>query len=116
MSIIKKNLYYELSRPEQSGYRWEKIYDRLHILNNIYPTEKSTVNYECIKIPTIYNGLTKNILNYIKDSKNPIIDSSHSNSELPTTLASNAPPKAKQSKCSSSSSSPSCSEVYWSQR
>ena len=28
-----------------------------------------------IKIPTIYNGLTKNILNYIKDSKNPIIDS-----------------------------------------
>ena len=75
LSIIKKNLYYELSRPEQSGYRWEKIYDRLHILNNIYPTEKSAVNYECIKIPTIYNGLTKNILNYIKDSKNPIIDS-----------------------------------------
>jgi hypothetical protein len=75
LSIIKKNLYYELSRPEQSGYRWEKIYDRLNILNNIYPTEKSSVNYECIKIPTIYNGLTKNILNYIKLSKNPIIDS-----------------------------------------
>jgi hypothetical protein len=75
LSIIKKNLYYELSRPEQSGYRWEKIYDRLNILNNIYPTEKSSVNYECIKIPTIYNGLTKNILKYIKDSKNPIIDS-----------------------------------------
>ena len=35
MTIIKKNLYYELSRPEQSGYRWEKIYDRLNILNNI---------------------------------------------------------------------------------
>jgi hypothetical protein len=75
LTIIKKNLYYELSRPEQSGYRWEKIYDRLNILNNIYPTEKSSVNYECIKIPTIYNGLTKNILNYIKNSKNPIIDS-----------------------------------------
>jgi hypothetical protein len=75
LTIIKKNLYYELSRPEQSGYRWEKIYDRLNILNNIYPTEKSSVNYECIKIPTIYNGLTKNILNYIKLSKNPIIDS-----------------------------------------
>jgi len=75
LTIIKKNLYYELSRPEQSGYRWEKIYDRLNILNNIYPTEKSSVNYECIKIPTIYNGLTKNILNYIKKSKNPIIDS-----------------------------------------
>ena len=74
LTIIKKNLYYELSRPEQSGYRWEKIYDRLNILNNIYPTEKSSVNYECIKIPTIYNGLTKNILNYIKISKNPIID------------------------------------------
>lgn len=75
LSIIKKNLYYELSRPEQSGYRWEKIYERLHILNNIYPTQKFEVNYECIKIPNIYKVLTKNILNYIRISKNPIIDS-----------------------------------------
>jgi hypothetical protein len=74
LPIIKKNLYYELSRPEQSGYRWEKIYERLHIINNIYPTQKFAVNYECVKIPNIYNKLTKNILYYIKRSKYPIID------------------------------------------
>jgi hypothetical protein len=75
LPIIKKNLYYELSRPEQSGYRWEKIYERLNILNKTYPTPSLDVKYECIKIPTIYQVLTKNILEYIKVSKNPIIDS-----------------------------------------
>jgi hypothetical protein len=75
LPIIKKNLYYELSRPEQSGYRWEKIYERLQILNKIYPTKEIEVKYECVKIPTIYKDVVKNILNYVKKSKNPIIDS-----------------------------------------
>jgi len=75
LAIIKKNLYYELSRPEQSGYRWEKIYERLQILNKIYPTQIIDVRYECIKISAIYNTLVKNILAYVKTSKNPIIDS-----------------------------------------
>ena len=75
LPIIKKNLYYELSRPEQSGYRWEKIYDRLNILNKTYPTPILNIKYECIKIPAIYQLLTKNILEYIKISKNPVIDS-----------------------------------------
>ena len=75
LPIIKKNLYYELSRPEQSGYRWEKIYERLQILNKIYPTKEIKVEYECVKIPPIYKGVVKNILNYVKKSKNPIIDS-----------------------------------------
>ena len=68
-------MYYELSRPEQSWYRWEKIYERLQILNKTYPTQIIKVSYECIKIPTIYNNLVKNILEYVKLSKNPIIDS-----------------------------------------
>jgi hypothetical protein len=75
LPIIKKNLYYELSRPEQSGYRWEKIYERLRILNNIYPTKVIDTKYECVKIPTIYKDVVNNILNYIKKSKNPIVDS-----------------------------------------
>ena len=75
LPIIKKNLYYELSRPEQSGYRWEKIYERLQILNKIYPTKEIDVKYECVKIPPIYKDVVKNILNYVKKSKNPIIDS-----------------------------------------
>ena len=74
LPIIKKNLYYELSRPEQSGYRWEKIYERLQILNNTYPTQTIKVKYECVKIPPLYKGLVNKILAYIKKSKNPIID------------------------------------------
>jgi hypothetical protein len=75
LPIIKRNLHKELSRPEQSGYRWEKLYERLQLLNKVYPTALSTVQYECVKIPPLYKGLVNNILNYIKKSKNPIIDS-----------------------------------------
>jgi hypothetical protein len=75
LPIIKKNLYYELSRPEQSGYRWEKIYERLNILNTTYPTELINIKYTCIKIPKIYEQLTNTILQYVKKSRNPIIDS-----------------------------------------
>ena len=75
LPIIKRNLHKELSRPEQSGYRWEKLYERLQLLNKVYPTALSTVKYECVKIPPLYKGLVNNILNYIKKAKNPIIDS-----------------------------------------
>lgn len=75
LAIIKKNLYYELSRPEQSWYRWEKLYGRLQLLNKTYPMSVINVKYECIKIPPVYSGLVRNILNYIKKMKNPIIDS-----------------------------------------
>lgn len=75
LAIVKKNLYYELSRPEQSWYRWEKLYGRQQLLNKTYPTETVDVKYECVKIPTIYSGLVKKMLDYIKKSKNPIIDS-----------------------------------------
>jgi hypothetical protein len=75
LPIIKRNLYKELSRPEQSGYRWEKLYERQQLLNKVYPTAVSTVQYECVKIPPVYKGLVNNILNYIKKAKNPIIDS-----------------------------------------
>jgi len=75
LSLIKKNLYYELSRPEQSGYRWDKLYERLNVLNKIYPTKLINITYKCIKIPPIYKALTANILSYIKENKYPIIDS-----------------------------------------
>jgi hypothetical protein len=75
LPIIKKNLYYELSRPEQSGYRWEKIYERLNLINKIYPSPVVDIKYECVRIQAPYSGLVNNILNYIKKMKNPIIDS-----------------------------------------
>lgn len=75
LPIIKKNLYYELSRPEQSWWRWEKLYGRQQLLNKTYPTPVFDVKYECVKIPPTYSVMVKNILNYIKKMKNPIIDS-----------------------------------------
>ena len=32
IEYMKMNLYFELSRPEQSGWRWEKIFKRLNLL------------------------------------------------------------------------------------
>jgi hypothetical protein len=75
LPIIKRNLYKELARPEQSGWRWEKLYERQQLLNKVYPTAISAVQYECVKIPPLYKGLVNNILKYIKQAKNPIIDS-----------------------------------------
>lgn len=73
--IIKQNLYFELARPEQSGYRWEKIYDRLNILIKVYPTMRSVKNYKCLPIDNEYKKIVTNLLKYIKNNKNPIIDS-----------------------------------------
>ena len=41
VDIIKQNLYFELARPIQSGFRWEKIYNRLDLVNKFYPTDKN---------------------------------------------------------------------------
>jgi len=75
LDIIKKNLYYELSRPEQSGHRWEKIYNRLNLLMTTYPTIKSKKVYKCLPIGKEYTSSVDHLLKYIKNNKSPIIDS-----------------------------------------
>ena len=75
IEIIKLNLYFELARPIQSGFRWEKIYNRLELVNEIYPTEKSNKILKCIPIKESYLIAIKYILEYIKKYKIPIIDS-----------------------------------------
>ena len=75
IEIIKLNLYFELARPIQSGFRWEKIYNRLDLVNEIYPTEKSNKILKCIPIKESYLIAIKYILEYIKKYKIPIIDS-----------------------------------------
>jgi hypothetical protein len=75
IEIIKLNLYFELARPIQSGFRWEKIYNRLDLVNEIYPTEKSSKILKCIPIKESYLIAIKYILEYIKKDKIPIIDS-----------------------------------------
>jgi hypothetical protein len=75
MAMVKRNLYYELARPEQSGWRWEKVYNRLQLFSDIYNVPKSKLNYKCVPLPKVHNELIKNVLKYIKDAEYPIIDS-----------------------------------------
>jgi hypothetical protein len=75
VEIIKQNLYFELARPIQSGFRWEKIYNRLGLVNKFYPTEKNNKILKCIPIKETYLIAIKYILEYIKSNKIPIIDS-----------------------------------------
>jgi hypothetical protein len=75
VDIIKQNLYFELARPIQSGFRWEKIYSRLDLVNKFYPTDKNNKILKCIPIKETYLIAIKYILEYIKLNKIPIIDS-----------------------------------------
>lgn len=75
IELIKQYLYFELARPLQSGFRWEKIYNRLALVNSFYPTEKNKKVLKCIPIKESYLNAIKYILEYIKDNKLPIIDS-----------------------------------------
>lgn len=81
--LLKRNMHFELSRPEGSYFRWEKIYERLKLLDKIYFTEKNykirtNCKYEKIEYILINKDILKyrnEILKYIKKNKNPIIDS-----------------------------------------
>ena len=76
IEYIKQNLYFELSRPEQSGWRWEKIYNRLNLINKFYPSNKNNVIIKkCLCIKPLYKDVTELLLNHIKDNKYPVIDS-----------------------------------------
>lgn len=76
IEYIKQNLYFELSRPEQSGWRWVKIYNRLNLINKFYPSNKNNVIIKkCLCIKPLYKDVTELLLNHIKDNKYPVIDS-----------------------------------------
>jgi hypothetical protein len=75
IAMVKRNLYYELARPEQSGWRWEKVYNRYKLFSSIYNVPKSKINYKCVPVPKQYNEVIKRVLKYIKDEEYPIIDS-----------------------------------------
>ena len=78
-------MHYELSRPEGSYFRWEKIESRLKLLDKTHFTIESNLirRGNCIKyiekkkFSKINNDLLKCLkilLKYIKDNKTPIID------------------------------------------
>lgn len=75
LEIVKQNLYFELARPEQSGFRWQKIYKRLQLLENTYPLKPSKKVMKCIPVQKEYSLLVKKILGFIKKNKLPIIES-----------------------------------------
>ena len=82
--LMKRNMHYELSRPESSYYRWEKIYNRSKLLDKVYFTKHfNQIRSNCklnindntyLKIPNDWNKCINQLLNYIKKNKNPIID------------------------------------------
>ena len=75
LEYMKQNLYFELARPDQSGWRWEKIYKRLNILNMVYPTPKINLKKKCICDHNEHKSIITKLLNYVKYKKYPIIDS-----------------------------------------
>ena len=82
--LMKRNMHYELARPEGSYYRWEKIYNRSNILDNVYFTKKfNELRSNCklnindntyLKIPNEWNNCINQLLSYIKKQNCPIID------------------------------------------
>lgn len=75
IEYMKMNLYFELSRPEQSGWRWEKIFKRLNLLVKFYPTKTSDIKLKkCLCIKKQYSKVIEKLLNYIKSKKYPLID------------------------------------------
>jgi hypothetical protein len=74
IALIKRNLYFELSRPVQSAFRWSKIYKRLNILMKHHKNKASKKTQKYIPIPTEYNNVITKLKKYIKDNKNPIVD------------------------------------------
>ena len=82
--LIKRNIHYELARPEGSYYRWEKIYNRYILLDKVYFTKhfnelrsncKLNINdNNYLKIPDNWNKCINKLLNYIKINNCPIID------------------------------------------
>jgi len=75
IEYMKMNLYFELSRPEQSGWRWEKIFKRLNLLVNFYPTKTSDIKIKkCLCVNKKYSKVIEKLLKYIKNKKYPLID------------------------------------------
>lgn len=64
--LLKRNMHYELARPEGSYFRWEKINDRLKVLNKIYFTkEYYNIRTNCGLISKInFISIDKNLLKY----------------------------------------------------
>ena len=75
--LLKRNLHYELARPADSYYRWDKIYNRLKLLNKLVKNKynKGSINKKkYVPYPVEYKNIVKNVLKYIKKNEYPIID------------------------------------------
>lgn len=74
ISLLIRNLYYELARPKESYYRWEKIHYRLKLLvNNIIKQKSNRKSKKYIKYPDDIMICKKNLLKYFKKKNLPII-------------------------------------------
>lgn len=74
INMIKRNLYYELARPEQSGFRWGKVYTRLNLFLKFYKNKPSKMQYKCVPINNDYKKIVQQLLKYVKTNALPIVD------------------------------------------
>ncbi len=61
--ILRMMMYLELSRPRGEVERWEKVFERLSLLNHAKPIH--LCNVEKIKVPPIDTDYRENILQYL---------------------------------------------------
>tara|TARA_B110001450_G_scaffold203110_2_gene192527 strand:- start:496 stop:1746 length:1251 start_codon:yes stop_codon:yes gene_type:complete len=74
ISFLIRNLHYELARPKESYYRWEKIHTRLKLLSdNIINKKYNRKSNRYIKYPDDIMKCKKYLLKYLKKNKLPII-------------------------------------------
>jgi len=74
VAYLKSNLHYELARPLSSYFRWEKIYKRSLLFDRIMPSIKPIkLPKTTQKLSNDYNNQIKDVLQYIKKNKYPLI-------------------------------------------
>lgn len=71
--LLKRNLYYELARPKGSYYRWDKVYKRINLLNNIKINENTIKRKKYAKIQDDLKDIISLLLKHIKTKEYPII-------------------------------------------
>jgi hypothetical protein len=70
--FLRMNMYLELGRPRGQVTRWDKVYERLLLLNHAFPLKSKVTCKSVPRAPTLARELREKLLNFIID-KNRIL-------------------------------------------